>query len=142
MYWTLPYLSYSSISPLSSFFVKLLIHFVTVCFVSSKPCSMFLRISGRSSGSILVAAQVLTSRHRTIEEAVLPLGLTRPLSLPLATRCVTALALWTALTLVVLSQLSRIYLVLLELTTGLRARRLGRRSLLGLEVGIRHACAG
>jgi hypothetical protein len=65
--------------------VKLLIHFVTVCCVSLKPCSMFLRISGRSSAFLLEATRILMSRHHTIEEAVLSLGFTRSLSLLLAT---------------------------------------------------------
>lgn len=65
--------------------MKLLIHFVTVCCVSLKPCSMFLRISGRSSAFLLAATQILLSRQHTIEEAVLPLGFTRSLSLSLAT---------------------------------------------------------
>tara|TARA_R110002003_G_scaffold814_5_gene21559 strand:+ start:7099 stop:7344 length:246 start_codon:yes stop_codon:yes gene_type:complete len=44
-----------------------------------------------------------------------------------------------ALALVVLSQLARIYLVLLELAARLWAGRLWWWSFLGLEVGVRHA---
>lgn len=142
MYCTLPYLSYSSISPLSSFLVKLLIQFVTVFCVSLNPCSMFLRISGRSSALVLASTPAWIPSQPTIEEAVLPVGFARPLSLRLATRCITSLCAGAALALVVLGQLSRVYLVLLQLATGLGSRWLRWRGLLGLEVGIRHACAG
>ena len=82
-------------------------------------------------------------RSSTIKEAVFAVGLIRPQAGLLSpgsfagcTRPMSALAL------VVLGQLSRIHLVLLQLAAGLWARWLWRRRLLGLEVGVRHACAG
>ena len=78
----------------------------------------------------------------TVKKAVLSLGLARSsarlLSLALSTLPLTTC---TALSLVVLRQLSRVNLVLLELASGLWARWLRWGSFLGLEVGVRHACA-
>jgi hypothetical protein len=86
---------------------------------------------------ILATVAAVVMCGSTVEEAVLSLRLTRPRSsrLTLATRLRPALAL------VVLRQLSRIYLVLLELAAGLRARWLRWGRVFGLEVWVRHACA-
>jgi hypothetical protein len=75
-------------------------------------------------------------RH-TIEEAMLAFGLSGPLAWLLPP--LLALRTCAALILVVFGQLSRVYLVLLELGA-LRSRWLRRGSLFGLEVGVRHAC--
>lgn len=119
--------------------MKLLIHLVTVCCVSLKPCSMFLRISGRSSAIYTVSRHSRRMRciqGLTIEEAVLALRLALPLagsllSWPLGARATLAL--------VVLSELARKNLVLLELTAGLGSWWLWWRRFFCLEVGIRHA---
>jgi hypothetical protein len=68
---------------------------------------------------------------------MLAFGLSGPLAWllpPLLALCTSA-----ALILVVFGQLSRVYLVLLELGA-LWSRWLRRGSLFGFEVGVRHAC--
>jgi hypothetical protein len=78
---------------------------------------------------MLATVAVVVMCGSTIEEAVLSLRLTRSRSsrLPLATRLRTALA---------------VVVLRLELAAGLRARWLRRGRVLGLEVWVRHACAG
>jgi hypothetical protein len=92
--------------------------------------------------NILATFTTSMEYQRTIEEAMLSVWLVRPLSplLPLLF-ALTLSRLATTLALVVFSQLSRIYLVLLELAA-LRPRWLWWRCLFSFEVGVRHACYG
>ena len=100
---------------------------------------MFLRISGRSSAICTVSRHSGRIGYRqgpTIEKAVLALRFALPLVTPLLSWPLGARA---TLALVVLGELPRKNLVLLELTAGLGARWLRWRRFFCLEVGIRHA---
>lgn len=85
----------------------------------------------------LVSSHVTVERTRTVEEAVLSVGLAGPL-LPPGAVTLPALAVTavTCLRLIVLGQLARIQFILLELAAWLGAWWLWWGHLFGLEAGI------